>query len=205
MVHNPRLCFQAKNLPIRAIHGNDALRSSRHARERADDEQRNPLGARGRRQMSESDLKPKDPRPSRLRSLSRLGLDPSEAASRKPKVRPIKTRFPSRACVLLAYTPGHLLARRRGRRLRVIGCGRGGYCRWASSMSGRNRPSARAIRRRHPSDSASGCGRSLLACTLGGRLLGRSFRAYLATKAKRLRQIRPFRRVIRRNDRIIAL
>jgi hypothetical protein len=104
MVHNPRLCFQAKNLPIRAIHGNDALRSSRHARERADDEQRNPLGARGRRQMSESDLKPKDPRPSRLRSLSRLGLDPSEAASRKPKVRPIKTRFPSRACVLLGYT-----------------------------------------------------------------------------------------------------
>ena len=104
MAHDRRLRFQAKNLLIRAIHGNDALRSSRHARERADDEQTNPLGARGLRQMSESDLKPKDPRPSRLRSLSRLGLDPSEAASRKPKVRPMKTRFPSRACVLLGYT-----------------------------------------------------------------------------------------------------
>src|SRR5580693_1744415 len=72
-------------------------------------------------------------------------------------------------------------------------------------MSGRNRPSARAIRRRHPSDSASGCGQRLLACTLGGRLLGRSFHAYLTAKAKRLSQARPLCRVIRRNNGIIAL
>ena len=66
-------------------------------------------------------------------------------------------------------------------------------------------PSARAIKRRHPWDNASGCGHRLLACTLGGRLLGRSFHAYLTTKAKRLSQARPLCRVIRRYDRIIAL
>jgi hypothetical protein len=68
----------------------------------------------------------------------------------------------------------------------------------------RARPS-RAIRRRNPWCNASCCGCRLLACTLGGRLLRRSFHAFLTTKAKRLSQARPLCRVIRRNNRIIAL
>src|SRR5271166_5888506 len=68
----------------------------------------------------------------------------------------------------------------------------------------RARP-ARAIRRRHPWDNASGCRGRLLACTLGGSLLGRGFHAYLTTKAERLRQVRPLCRVLRRNNRMIAL
>src|SRR5580693_9347311 len=72
-------------------------------------------------------------------------------------------------------------------------------------MSGGDRPSARAIERRHPSDSGSGCGRRLLACTLGSPPLGGCFHAYLATKPERLRQARPLCRVIRRNNRIIFL
>jgi hypothetical protein len=80
-----------------------------------------------------------------------------------------RAETPSRRAALTGHRP---------RSRRVVDC------RWASSMSGRDRPSARAIRRRSPWDNASGRGGRLLACTLGGRLLGRSFHAYLTTKAE---------------------